>query len=65
MLFRSCARDEHSQLLKAVRQGDEEQSEKLMAHHLGHIAAGCDFTQSPQMANLKGAFAHLEQAQQA
>jgi DNA-binding GntR family transcriptional regulator len=52
-------------LLEAVKQGDEEQSQKLMAHHLGHIAAGCDFTQSPQMANLKGAFAHLGQVQQA
>ena len=61
----ACARDEHSQLLEAVRQGDEEQSQKLMAHHLGHIAAGCDFTQSPQMANVKGAFAHLGQVQQA
>lgn len=57
----ACARDEHSHLLNAVRRGDAEQGQQLMAHHLGHIAAGCDFTQSPQVANLKGAFAHLRQ----
>ena len=57
----ACARDEHSHLLAAVSQGDEVQGQALMAHHLGHIAAGCDFTQSPQMANLQGAFAHLGQ----
>jgi len=55
----ACARDEHSHLLEAVRLGDEAQGQKLMAHHLGHIAEGCDFTLSPQVANLKGAFAHL------
>jgi DNA-binding GntR family transcriptional regulator len=55
----ACARDEHSHLLEAVRLGDEAQGQTLMAHHLGHIAEGCDFTQSPQVANLKGAFAHL------
>ena len=58
----ACARDEHSHLLAAVRQGDEEQSQQLMAHHLGHIAEGCEFTQSPQVANLKEAFAHLSVA---
>ncbi|MDC9720992.1 MAG: GntR family transcriptional regulator [Gammaproteobacteria bacterium] len=55
----ACARDEHSLLLDAVRLGDEVLSQQLMAHHLGHIAEGCDFTQQPQVANLKGAFAHL------
>ena len=55
----ACARDEHSHLLAAVRDGDEAQGLQLMAHHLGHIVSGCDFTQSPQVANLQGAFAHL------
>lgn len=55
----ACARDEHSVLLEAVKCGDEMKSEELMAHHLDHIAQGCDFTQNPQVANLKGAFAHL------
>jgi len=55
----ACARDEHSLLLAAVSSGDQEQAQQQMAHHLGHIAAGCDFTQSPQVANVKGAFAHL------
>jgi DNA-binding GntR family transcriptional regulator len=55
----ACARDEHSQLLEAVKLGDEQQGQELMAHHLGHIAQGCDFNQSPQVANVKGAFAHL------
>ena len=55
----ACARDEHSLLLAAVSAGDQQQAQRQMAHHLGHIAAGCDFTQSPQVANLKGAFAHL------
>jgi DNA-binding GntR family transcriptional regulator len=58
----ACARDEHSHLLAAVRQGNQAQSQQLMAHHLGHIVAGCDFTQSPQVANLQGAFAHLSVA---
>ena len=55
----ACARDEHSLLLAAVSAGDQQLAQQQMAHHLGHIAAGCDFTQSPQVANLKGAFAHL------
>ena len=55
----ACARDEHSLLLAAVSAGDQHRAQQQMAHHLGHIAAGCDFTQSPQVANLKGAFAHL------
>lgn len=59
----ACARHEHSHLLKAVRQGDVEQGQQLMAHHLGHIVQSCDFTQSSQVANLKGTFAHLGQAQ--
>ena len=55
----ACARDEHSHLLEAVKCGDESKAQELMAHHLGHIKQGCDFTQSPQVAGLKGAFAHL------
>mgnify|MGYP000025745123 FL=1 len=55
----ACARDEHSLLLVAVSAGDQQRARQQMAHHLGHIAAGCDFNQSPQVANLKGAFAHL------
>ena len=51
--------DEHSHLLEAVKMGNEVRSQELMAHHLGHIVEGCDFNQSPQVANLKGAFAHL------
>ena len=55
----ACARDEHSHLLEAVKCGDESKAQELMAHHLGHIKQGCDFTQSPQVAGLQGAFAHL------
>jgi DNA-binding GntR family transcriptional regulator len=55
----TCARDEHSHILAAVKKGDEHQSEKLMAHHLGHIKDGCNFTQEPQVSSLQGAFAHL------
>jgi len=55
----ACAMDEHSHLLEAVKMGNEVRSQELMAHHLGHIVEGCDFNQSPQVANLKGAFAHL------
>ena len=55
----TCARDEHSHILAAVKKGDEHQSEKLMAHHLGHIKDGCNFTQEPQVSSLQCAFAHL------
>jgi len=59
----ACARDEHSLLLAAVSSGNEVLAQQQMAYHLGHIATGCNFSQSPQIANLKGAFAHLRQGQ--
>ncbi|HCH24016.1 MAG TPA: GntR family transcriptional regulator [Oceanospirillaceae bacterium] len=51
----NCARDEHFELLQALHKGQQEKSQNLMLHHLGHVRTGCDFKRrvsSSSLANL-------------
>ncbi|MGJ8624548.1 MAG: GntR family transcriptional regulator [Yoonia sp.] len=42
-----CAVDEHSQIIEAIRAGDQTRASEIMDHHLGAVAGRAELTEQP------------------
>ncbi len=51
-----CAVDEHSQIITALREGDEPRAIKIMEHHLGAVAERADL--KPEPDNVRSILSH-------
>ncbi|MGJ8545400.1 MAG: GntR family transcriptional regulator [Sulfitobacter sp.] len=51
-----CAVDEHSQIIEAIRAGDDARANEIMDHHLGAVAGRAEL--SPQPQNIQSILSH-------